>query len=57
MTNITFHKKKDVDEFVIYGGVCIHGSVNHKLQEEVKTMKREFTPEFMAWVHQYDGNL
>lgn len=50
MSNITFHNKKDVDEFVIYGGVCtIHGSVNHKLREEVTTWKREFTPEFKAW--------
>lgn len=49
MSNITFHNKKDVDEFVIYGGVCIHGSVNNKLREEVKTWKREFTPEFKAW--------
>ena len=50
MSNITFHNKKDVDEFVIYGGVCtIYGSVNHKLREEVKTWKREFSPEFKAW--------
>lgn len=50
MSNIVFHNKKDVEEFVCYGGVCtIHGSVNHKLLEEVKTLKREFTPEFKAW--------
>ena len=42
--------KKDVEEYAIYGGVCIiHGSVNHKLIEEVKTWKREFTPEFKEW--------
>ena len=50
MNNIIFHNKKDVEEFVSYGGVCtIYGAVNHKLREEVKTWKREFTPEFKAW--------
>ena len=50
MSNNVFHNKKDVEEYAIYGGVCIiHGSVNHKLIEEVKTWKREFTPEFKAW--------
>jgi len=50
MSDVVFHNKKDVEEFVIYGGVCtIHGAVNHKLREEVKTWKREFTPEFKAW--------
>jgi hypothetical protein len=49
MSDIVFHNKKDVEEFVIYDGVCIHGSVNHKLREEVKTWKREFTPEFKNW--------
>ena len=50
MSDIVFHNKKDVEEFVCYGGACaIHGSVNHKLREEVKTWKREFTPEFKAW--------
>lgn len=48
MTNSDF--KNDVEEFVINGGVaCIRGSVNHKLIEEVKTWKREFTPEFKEW--------
>ena len=50
MSNNVFHNKKDVEEYAIYGGVCIiHGSVNRKLIEEVKTWKREFTPEFKAW--------
>lgn len=50
MSNNVFHNKKDVEEYAIYGGVCIiHGSVNLKLIEEVKTWKREFTPEFKEW--------
>ena len=50
MSDIIFHNKKDIEEYVVYGGhVCIRGSVNHKLLEEVKTWKRDFTPEFKAW--------
>lgn len=51
MSNIVFHNKKDIEEYDVYGcnNVCIHCWVNHKLLEEVKTWKREFTPEFKAW--------
>ena len=49
MSNIVFHKK-DIEEYVIYGGVCtIHGSVNYKLLEEIKKWKRDFSPEFKDW--------
>ena len=47
---ITFYNKNDVQEFTCLGGVCtIYGSVNKKLMNESKKLKREFSSEFKEW--------
>mgnify|MGYP003417343972 CR=1 FL=1 len=47
---ITFYNKTVVQEFTCLVGVCtIHGSVNTKLMDEAKKLKREFSPEFKEW--------
>lgn len=59
---ITFYNKSDVKEFTRLGGVCtIYGSINTKLMEEVKKLKRDFSPEFKEWYikmkAKFDKNL
>lgn len=47
---ITFYHKNDVQKFTCLGGVCTtYGSINTKIMEEVKKLKREFSPEFKNW--------
>ena len=46
----TFYIKNDVKEFTCLGGVCtIYGSINLKLMEEAKKLKRDFSSEFKEW--------